>query len=51
MIKILIGAVLAYKGLSGEAVLIGTDSSEALAIAGICLIVWGIVRRRSPSWW
>jgi hypothetical protein len=50
MWKIILGVIFIIGGLSGEMVLRFTNSSEALAIVGVGLVVWGIVeiiRRRS----
>ena len=44
MIKIIIGIVMVIGGLSGNLVLIGTNSGAALAVLGGVFIVWGIVR-------
>ena len=50
MWKIILGVIFIIGGLSGQMVLRFTNSSEALAIVGVGLVVWGIVeivRRRS----
>jgi hypothetical protein len=49
MIKIIIGVVFIIGGLSGNLVLIGTNSGGALAAFGAVLVVWGIINlmRRS----
>lgn len=44
MFKIIIGLVMVIGGLSGKLVLIGTDSGVALAVLGVALIIWGVVR-------
>ena len=44
MAKIIIGLVMVIGGLSGNLVLVGTDSGAALAVLGGVLIVWGIVK-------
>jgi hypothetical protein len=44
MVKIIIGIVMVVGGLSGNLVLIGTNSGVALAGLGVVLIVWGIAR-------
>jgi hypothetical protein len=53
MVKIIIGAIMIIGGLSGNLVLIGTDSGVALAGLGAILVIWGIVRivaaKRSAS--
>jgi hypothetical protein len=52
MIKIIIGIVFIVGGLSGNLVLIGTNSGVALAGLGAVMVVWGIVnlaRRRQRS--
>jgi len=49
MWKIIIGVIFIVGGLSGTMVLRFTNSSEALAIVGVGLVVWGIVEmRRRP---
>jgi len=50
MWKIVLGVIFIIGGLSGQMVLRFTNSSEALAVVGVALVVWGIVeimRRRS----
>jgi hypothetical protein len=52
MIKIIIGVVFIIGGLSGNLVLIGTNSGAALAGLGAVMVVWGIVnlvRRKQRS--
>jgi predicted phage tail protein len=52
MIKIIIGVVFIIGGLSGNLVLIGTNSGGALAALGAVMVVWGIVnmvRRKQRS--
>ncbi|MGA2787526.1 MAG: hypothetical protein ABSF60_08360 [Verrucomicrobiota bacterium] len=44
MVKIIIGLVMVIGGLSGNLVLVGTNSGAALAVLGGALIVWGIAR-------
>ncbi len=44
MINIILGILFIIGGLSGEFVLIGTDSGEALAAVGGALIIWGIIQ-------
>ena len=50
MWNIIIGAVFVIGALSGQLVLIGTNSSVALGVVGAGLVVWGIAqvsRRKS----
>jgi hypothetical protein len=52
MIKIIIGIVFIVGGLSGNLVLIGTNSGVALAVLGAVLVAWGIfnlTRRRQNN--
>jgi hypothetical protein len=42
--KIIIGIIMVVGGLSGQLVLLGTQSGVALAVFGTILIVWGIVK-------
>jgi hypothetical protein len=52
MIKIIIGVVFIIGGLSGNLVLIGTNSGAALAGLGAVMVAWGIfnlARRRQSS--
>jgi hypothetical protein len=44
MVKIIIGIIMVIGGLSGNLVLVGTNSGSALAGLGGVLIVWGIVK-------
>jgi hypothetical protein len=44
MVKIIIGIIMVIGGLSGNLVLVGTNSGAALAGLGGVLIVWGIVK-------
>jgi drug/metabolite transporter superfamily protein YnfA len=44
MVKIIIGLVMLIGGLSGNLVLLGTNSGAALAALGGVFIVWGMVR-------
>jgi hypothetical protein len=44
MIKIIIGLVMVIGGLSGNLVLMGTNSGVALAVLGGILIAWGIAK-------
>jgi len=44
MISIIIGIVMIIGGLSGKLVLIGTNSGVALAVLGVVLVIWGIVK-------
>ena len=44
MIKILIGLFFIIGGLSGDYVLRGTNSSEALAFVGFVILIWGIIQ-------
>lgn len=44
MFKIIIGVVFIIGGLSGQLVLIGTNSGVALAVFGAVMVVWGIAR-------
>jgi len=49
MWKIIIGVIFIVGGLSGTMVLRFTNSSEALDIVGVGLVVWGIVEMRRRS--
>jgi hypothetical protein len=52
MWKIILGVIFIIGGLSGQMVLRFTNSSEALVVVGVGLVVWGIVevvRRRSAK--
>jgi hypothetical protein len=49
MWKIIIGVIFIVGGLSGRMVLRFTNSSEALVIVGVGLVVWGIVEMRRRS--
>jgi hypothetical protein len=42
MWNIVIGILMIIAGLSGKFALIGTGSSNALAAAGVAVLVWGI---------
>jgi hypothetical protein len=42
MWNIIIGIIFIIGGLSGQLVLIGTDSGLALAGVGVLLVLWGI---------
>jgi len=42
--NIIIGIVFIIGGLSGQLVLIGTNSGELLAVVGGGLIVWGVIK-------
>ncbi len=42
MLNIIIGIIFIIGGLSGQLVLIGTDSGLALAGVGLLLVLWGI---------
>lgn len=42
--NLLIGIVMIVGGLSGQLVLIGTNSSSALVALGAGLSVWGVVQ-------
>jgi len=44
MVKIIIGVIMVIGGLSGNLVLVGTNSGAALAVLGGVLIVWGIAK-------
>ncbi|MCB1097979.1 MAG: hypothetical protein KDN22_20580 [Verrucomicrobiae bacterium] len=44
MWNIIIGLVFVVGGLSGKMVLIGTNSSPALAVVGGLMLIWGIVQ-------
>lgn len=44
MWNIIIGIAFIAGGLSGQLVLIGTDSGVALAVVGAGMLVWGIVQ-------
>ena len=49
VIKIIMGVIFVIGGLSGKLVLIGTQSGPALAIVGVLMIAWGVVRLRSNN--
>ena len=42
--NILFGIAFIIGGLSGELVLVGTESSGALTLVGAGMLVWGIVQ-------
>ena len=42
--NIIIGIVFIIGGLSGQLVLIGTNSGELLAVVGVGLIIWGVIK-------
>jgi hypothetical protein len=42
--NIVVGVVFIIGGLSGKLVLIGTNSGELLAVVGVGLIVWGVIK-------
>ena len=42
--NIVVGVVFIIGGLSGKLVLIGTNSGELLALVGVGLIVWGVIK-------
>src|SRR5207237_639208 len=42
--NIIVGIVFIIGGLSGQLVLIGTNSGGLLAAAGVGLIIWGIIK-------
>lgn len=42
--NIIIGIVFIVGGLSGQLVFIGTNSGELLAVVGVGLIIWGVVK-------
>jgi hypothetical protein len=42
--NIIFGAIMIIGGLSGQLVLIGTNSSGALIAVGIGLVIWGFVQ-------
>ena len=42
--NIIVGIVFIIGGLSGQLVLIGTDSGPALAVFGGGLVIWGIIK-------
>jgi hypothetical protein len=44
VLNIVIGIAFIAGGLSGKLVLIGTQSGLALAVAGVGLVIWGVVR-------
>ena len=44
--NIVFGIIFIVGGLSGKLVLIGTDSSEALAAIGAGLVIWGAVQMK-----
>jgi hypothetical protein len=44
MISIIIGIIMIIGGLSGKLVLLGTNSGVALAVLGVVLVIWGIVK-------
>jgi hypothetical protein len=45
--NIIVGIVFIIGGLSGQLVLIGTNSGGLLAAAGVGLIIWGIIKMAS----
>jgi hypothetical protein len=49
MAKIIIGIVMIVGGATGKLVLIGTNSSAALVVLGVVMVVWGVFRMRSQS--
>jgi hypothetical protein len=49
VVKIIFGIVFILGGLSGKLVLIGTQSGGALAIAGVGLIIWGVIQMKNAS--
>ncbi len=52
MWNVIIGIVFIVGALSGQMVLRGTESSNALAVLGVVLVIWGgvqIVRRRNKG--
>jgi hypothetical protein len=42
--NIIVGIVFIIGGLSGQLVMIGTNSGELLAVVGVGLIIWGVVK-------
>ncbi len=44
MLKIILGIIFIIGGLSGDMVLVGTDSSGLLVLVGVVLVIWGISR-------
>lgn len=42
--NIIVGIVFIIGGLSGQLVLIGTNSGGLLAAAGVGLIIWGVIK-------
>ena len=42
--NIVVGIVFIIGGLSGQLVLIGTNSGELLAVVGVGLIIWGVIK-------
>jgi hypothetical protein len=44
MLNILFGIIFIIGGLSGDMVLVGTDSSGLLVLVGVVLVIWGISR-------
>ena len=42
--KIIFGIIFIIGGLSGDMVLVGTDSSGLLVLVGVVLVIWGISR-------
>ena len=45
MINIVIGIIFVVGGLSGKLVLIGTDSSVAIIVLGVGLLIYGAVQK------
>ena len=44
VLNIIIGIVFIIGGLTGNLALIGTNSGPALAVLGVVLVIWGVVR-------
>jgi hypothetical protein len=42
--NIIIGIIFIIGGLSGRVVLLGTQSSGALTVVGVGLVIWGVVQ-------
>ena len=49
MVKIILGAVFIIGGLSGNLVLVGTQSGLALAALGAGMIIWGIFQLKKAN--
>jgi hypothetical protein len=47
--KIIWGIIWIVAGLSGQFVLVGTNSSGALVAVGIGLVIWGLIQTSSKG--